>query len=132
MATMTREPVPAFSIGVKEQGFNELPFARMVVKKYGLESHERVVEANAVDLIPSMIYHMDEPSDPFGMGVYLVSKVASEVVKVVLGVMEATKILPDTTALPGTGQYRLLSCSEMVSKIADEENYGADPGIFFL
>jgi len=85
MATMTREPVPAFSIGVKEQGFNELPFARMVVKKYGLESHERVVEANAVDLIPSMIYHMDEPSDPFGMGVYLVSKVASEVVKVVLG-----------------------------------------------
>jgi asparagine synthase (glutamine-hydrolysing) len=85
MATMTREPVPTFSIGVKEQGFNELPFARMVVKKYGLESHERVVEANAVDLIPSMIYHMDEPSDPFGMGVYLVSKVASEVVKVVLG-----------------------------------------------
>jgi asparagine synthase (glutamine-hydrolysing) len=85
MASITREPVPTFSIGVKEQDFNELPYARMVVRKYGLESHERVVEANAVDLIPSMIYHMDEPSDPFGMGVYLVSKVASEVVKVALG-----------------------------------------------
>jgi asparagine synthase (glutamine-hydrolysing) len=85
MATITREPVPTFSIGVKEHDFNELPFARMVVKKYGLDSHERVVEANAIDLIPSMIFHMDEPSDPFGMGVYLVSKVASEVVKVALG-----------------------------------------------
>jgi asparagine synthase (glutamine-hydrolysing) len=36
-------------------------------------------------MIPSMIYHMDEPSDPFGVGVYLVAQVASERVKVVLG-----------------------------------------------
>lgn len=75
---------PAFSIGVKEQGFNELPFARMVVDKYGLDHHEQVVQADLINLIPSMIYHLDEPSDPFAVGVYLVSRVASEVVKVVL------------------------------------------------
>ena len=85
MATLTGEQVPTFSIGVKEQGFNELPYARMVVDKYGLESHEKIVQADLIHLIPSMIYHMDEPSDPFGVGVYLVSQVASEVVKVVLG-----------------------------------------------
>lgn len=85
MAKLTGEQVPTFSIGVKEQGFNELPYARMVVDKYGLESHEKVVQADLIHLIPSMIYHMDEPSDPFGVGVYLVSQVASEVVKVVLG-----------------------------------------------
>ena len=45
----------------------------------------RVVQADLINLIPSMIYHMDEPSDPFGVGVYLVAQVASEVVKVVLG-----------------------------------------------
>jgi len=85
MAKTSSKTVPAFSIGVKEQGFNELPYARMVVDRYGMEPHERVVQADLINLIPSMIYHMDEPSDPFGVGVYLVAQVASEVVKVVLG-----------------------------------------------
>lgn len=85
MAKESSEPVPTFSIGVKEQGFNELPYARMVAEKYGMEAHERVVQADLIHLIPKMIHHLDEPSDPFGVGVYLVSQVASEEVKVVLG-----------------------------------------------
>jgi len=85
MAKTSSTAVPAFSIGVKEQSFNELPYARMVVDRYGMEPHERVVQADLINLIPSMIFHMDEPSDPFGVGVYLVAQVASEVVKVVLG-----------------------------------------------
>jgi asparagine synthase (glutamine-hydrolysing) len=85
MAKASSEPVPTFSIGVKEQGFNELPYARMVVDQYAMESHERVVQADLIHLIPSMIHHLDEPSDPFAVGVYLVSQVASEQVKVVLG-----------------------------------------------
>ncbi len=84
MAKATGTPFPTFSIGVKEQGFNELPFARMVVQQYGLQGRERVVEADLIHLVPSMIYHQDEPSDPFGVGVYLVSQVAAEEVKVVL------------------------------------------------
>jgi asparagine synthase (glutamine-hydrolysing) len=84
MAKITGEKIPTFSIGVKEQGFNELPYARMVVEKYGLEAHERIVKADLIQLIPSMIYQLDEPSDPFGVGVYLVSQVAREYVKVVL------------------------------------------------
>lgn len=85
MAQLTEGPVPSFSIGVREQGFNELPYARMVAERYGLESHEKIVEADLIHLMPSMVYHMDEPSDPFGVGVYLVSQVASKTVKVVLG-----------------------------------------------
>ena len=85
MAKASDEPVPTFSIGVEEQGFNELPYARMVAEQYAMESHERVVKADLIHLIPSMIYHLDEPSDPFAVGVYLVSQVASEQVKVVLG-----------------------------------------------
>jgi asparagine synthase (glutamine-hydrolysing) len=85
MAEASNEPIPTFSIGVKEQGFNELPYARMVADKYAMEAHERIVQADLIHLIPSMIYHLDEPSDPFGVGVYLVSQVASEQVKVVLG-----------------------------------------------
>lgn len=84
MARATKTPVPTFSIGVKEQGFNELPFARLVAQRYGLESHEKIVQADLVHLMPSMVYHMDEPADPFGVGVYLVSRLAAEHVKVVL------------------------------------------------
>ena len=62
----------------------ESRFARMVAERYGLESHERVVQADLINLVPTMIRHMDEPSDPFGVGVYLVSQFASEDVKVVL------------------------------------------------
>ena len=82
--TSAAEPVPVFSIGVKEHGFNELPYARMVAQRYGLEAHERVVEADLIHLIPAMVHHMDEPADPFGAGVYLVSRLARESVKVVL------------------------------------------------
>jgi asparagine synthase (glutamine-hydrolysing) len=85
MATINGEKIPSFSIGVKEHGFNELPYADMVAKKFGLESHPKVVQADLINLIPEMIYHLDEPSDPFGVGVYLVAQVASERVKVVLG-----------------------------------------------
>ena len=78
------QPVPVFSIGVQEQSFDELPYARMVAARYGLEAHEQVVEADLIRLLPVMVHHMDEPADPFGVGVYLVSRLARETVKVVL------------------------------------------------
>lgn len=85
MARSSAEPVPTFSIGVEEQGFNELPYAAKVASQYGMEAHEQVVKADLVRLIPELIHHMDEPSDPYGVGVYLVSRLAAGHVKVVLG-----------------------------------------------
>jgi asparagine synthase (glutamine-hydrolysing) len=84
MAEASDSPVPAFTIGVREQQFNELPYARMVARRYGMEAHERVVQADLVRLMPAMIHHLDEPADPFGVGVYLAAQMASEKVKVVL------------------------------------------------
>ncbi len=84
MAVLGEENLPHFSIGTKEKEFNELPYARMVSEKYGMEAHEKVIEPDLIHTIPSMIYHMDEPADPFGFGVYLVSEMASKHVKVVL------------------------------------------------
>ncbi len=84
MAVLGEKKLPHFSIGTKEKEFNELPYARMVSEKYGMEAHEKVIEPDLIHTIPSMIYHMDEPADPFGFGVYLVSEMASKHVKVVL------------------------------------------------
>ena len=85
MAVLGETNLPNFSIGTKEKEFDELPFARLVSEKYGMEAHEKIIEPDLIHTIPSMIYHMDEPADPFGFGVYLVSEMASEHVKVVLG-----------------------------------------------
>ncbi len=84
MAKNVDSSVYTFSIGVKEQGFNELPYARLVAEQYKTNHYEQVVQADLVHLIPKMIWHLDEPSDPFGVGVYLVSELASKHVKVVL------------------------------------------------
>jgi asparagine synthase (glutamine-hydrolysing) len=84
MAQVSGATIPTFTIGVKEQQFNELPYARMVTRRYGMEAHEQVVEADLIHLIPTMIHHLDEPADPFGVGVYLASRIASQHVKVVL------------------------------------------------
>lgn len=84
MAVLGEKSLPHFSIGTKEKEFNELPYARMVSEKYGMEAHEKVIEPDLIHTIPSMIYHMDEPADPFGFGVYLVSEMASKHIKVVL------------------------------------------------
>lgn len=84
MAKIIGKPFHTFSIGVKEQDINELPWARMISSQYNLIAREEVVEADIIHKIPEMIYHMDEPADPFGVGVYLVSQVAARDVKVVL------------------------------------------------
>ena len=84
LAGHAKNPVPTFSIGVEEQDWSELPWARQVAEAYATEHHEWVVRADLVRLLPRMIRHMDEPSDPFGAGVFLVSERASRHVKVVL------------------------------------------------
>ena len=44
MAMESSAPVKSFSIGFEDQGFDELPFARLVATKYGLEHHEIIVK----------------------------------------------------------------------------------------
>ncbi len=85
MATLSDQPVKTFSIGVLEDDFNELPYARMVAQQYRTEHHEYVADANLVATLPAMMWHMEEPVDPFAFGVYLVSRLAAQHVKVALG-----------------------------------------------
>ena len=84
MAKITGKPFDTFSIGVKEQDINELPWAKIIADQYHLNWCKEIVQADIIHTIPDMIYHMDEPADPFGVGVYLVSQVASKHAKVVL------------------------------------------------
>ncbi|MBR3086189.1 MAG: asparagine synthase (glutamine-hydrolyzing) [Kiritimatiellae bacterium] len=82
-ARITGRKFHTFSIGVNDQ-INELPWAEKIARQYGLDWKTETVEADLIGTIPEMIFHMDEPADPFGVGVYLVSQVAAKYDKVVL------------------------------------------------
>lgn len=85
MSTLSKSPISTFSVGVKADDFNELPYARMVAERYGTQHHELIVEPDLVDALPDMLWHIEEPVDPFAFGVYSVAQLASQYVKVVLG-----------------------------------------------
>jgi asparagine synthase (glutamine-hydrolysing) len=55
-------PVRSFSIGFEEEGYDELHYAGVAARAYGLKAHEyRVRENDAVDAIAALVSGFDEP-----------------------------------------------------------------------
>jgi asparagine synthase (glutamine-hydrolysing) len=85
MARNLQAPVKTFTIGFKEQAFNEMPDARAVAQHIGAEHHELVVEADAVAMMDKLVWFFDEPfGDSSSIPTYLVSQLAARHVKMVL------------------------------------------------
>ncbi len=84
-ATVSPERVSTFSIGFRERSFDELDLARQVARRYGTDHHELIVSPQISELLPKLVAAFDEPfADSSAVPTYLVSKMASEHVKVVL------------------------------------------------
>lgn len=79
--------VKTFSIGFKEDSFDESKFARSVAAHLGTEHHEKILSAgDSLSIIPKIIDELDEPmSDPSIIPTYLLSQFAKENVTVALG-----------------------------------------------
>jgi asparagine synthase (glutamine-hydrolysing) len=85
MAKNSTRPIKTFSIGFKEQAYNELKYAREVALKYGTEHHEQIVEPESINLLPTLVNAYDEPfADTSAIPTYYVSKLAREFVTVAL------------------------------------------------
>jgi asparagine synthase (glutamine-hydrolysing) len=84
MSELREEPIKTFAVGVEDQGFNELPYARTVAQHCGTEHHEEMVWPDMVQLLPAMVWHLDEPSDPIAACMYHAATLAARHVKVVL------------------------------------------------
>ncbi len=77
--------VATFSIGFEEESFDELALARLVAERYGTNHHELVLSVDAVSLLGEVVDAFDEPfADSSALPTYLVSRLASEHVKVAL------------------------------------------------
>jgi asparagine synthase (glutamine-hydrolysing) len=81
----TREPLQTFSMGFREESFNELPYARQVAELCGTQHAEETVTADAVALLDDLSRFYDEPfADSSAVPTFLVSRLARRSVKVVL------------------------------------------------
>lgn len=76
--------IPTFAIGVAEQDYNELPFAAEVARHWKTDHHEETVSPDLIELLPRIIHHLDEPSDPIAACMYHAAALAGRHVKVVL------------------------------------------------
>jgi asparagine synthase (glutamine-hydrolysing) len=85
MAEALDKPVNTASIGFREAGFDELPYARLVARQFSAHAYEKIVEANAAKILDVLIWHFDEPfADSSMVPTYYVSQVARERVTVCL------------------------------------------------
>jgi asparagine synthase (glutamine-hydrolysing) len=91
MRVNTQQDVHSFTIkfSEKDQKFERMTpdevYARQVAKTFGFIYHEFEIQPQIDELLPKMIWHLDEPlSDPAAINTYLISRAARDLGIVVL------------------------------------------------
>jgi len=131
MALQSPGQVKTFSIGFKELGFNELPLAAALAKKYRTEHHEMIVRPDSVDLVSKLVRHFDEPfGDSSAIPTYLVSEFAARYVKVALTGDGGDELFAGYESFRDVERLRFLdyippSLRALVSRFADLLPYSA-------
>lgn len=91
MRVNTNQTVHSFTIkfSTEDQKFERMTpdeaYARQVAKQFGFTYHELEIQPQVEELLPKMVWHLDEPlSDPAAINTYLISKAARDLRIVVL------------------------------------------------
>jgi asparagine synthase (glutamine-hydrolysing) len=84
-AGLSPEPLKTFSIGFNEPDYDEREHARVVAAKFGTDHHELTLGPDGLEQLEDIAWHLDEPfGDSSAIPTYMVSRLASKTVKVVL------------------------------------------------
>jgi asparagine synthase (glutamine-hydrolysing) len=90
-AKLTREPMTAYTVaypredGRLEQSDEDSKYARLVARHCGADYHEILLQPDVVDLLPKVVWHLDEPvSDAAAISTYLICTAARSDAKVLL------------------------------------------------
>jgi asparagine synthase (glutamine-hydrolysing) len=72
---------------------DDVRYSREIAKAFPIDYHERIVEPEVAELLPRLIWHMDEPiADPAAISAYLVCAAAREKLTVILSGMGGDEI----------------------------------------
>ncbi len=101
VAEMSRsvDRVTTFTVGASERDLehesvpDDVRYARLIGERYGVDYHEQILEPDVVELLPKLIWHMDEPvADPAAITTYLICSAARERLTVILSGMGGDEI----------------------------------------
>jgi asparagine synthase (glutamine-hydrolysing) len=85
LMTQFSSEVRTFSVGFTNESYNELKYARAVAKRFSTDHHEIIIEPDALEVLPRLVWSYGEPfGDSSAIPTYYVSKAARELVKVAL------------------------------------------------
>jgi asparagine synthase (glutamine-hydrolysing) len=85
MTRHSASPVLTTSVGFAERPYSELDHARIVSQTVGSLHHEVLVRPSAAEVLPALVWHLDEPfADSSALPTYYVSRAARERVTVAL------------------------------------------------
>jgi asparagine synthase (glutamine-hydrolysing) len=87
MREVTGQRIATFSIGFGRAvpSFDELPYARMVARRFETDHHEEILEPKVADLLHTIARHFDEPfADSSAIPTFVVAQATAHHVKVVL------------------------------------------------
>ena len=91
MSAATDGRVPTYTVGFSAADLaheivpDDVKYARQVSQAFDTEYHERTLQADIVDLLPRLIWHMDEPiADTAPITTYLICAAAREQLTVIL------------------------------------------------
>jgi asparagine synthase (glutamine-hydrolysing) len=96
VASMTTpgQDVTTFTVGFTPEDLgheivpDDVAYARKVGRSFGVAYNERILEPHVVELLPKLVWHLDEPvADPAAITTYLICSAASERLKVMLSGM---------------------------------------------
>ncbi len=90
MKTAT-DAVTTYTVGFRQEDMgaeivpDDVQFARRVGRDFGVDYHEETLQPAIVDLLPKVVWHMDEPvADPAAITTYLICSAARERLTVML------------------------------------------------
>lgn len=85
MQSQLDQPVKTFSIGFPVKAFDERTYARQTAKMLKTDHHEAVVDPDALEMLPQLIWHYDEPfGDSSAIPTMYLSRMTREHVTVAL------------------------------------------------
>ncbi|MBN2732491.1 MAG: asparagine synthase (glutamine-hydrolyzing) [Balneolaceae bacterium] len=86
MSRYSNLPIKTFSVGFEESAYSELDYARLIATEFKTEHYELKVSQNhLMDELPALVRFRDAPiAEPSDIPIYLLSKEARRIVKMVL------------------------------------------------
>ncbi|HKP12425.1 MAG TPA: asparagine synthase (glutamine-hydrolyzing) [Blastocatellia bacterium] len=111
---------------------DDVKYARVVGREFGTDYHEAFLEPRVIDLLPKLVYHLDEPvADPAIITSYLICKTARERLTVLISGMGGDEVFagyPRHAAVRVAEAYNLIP--SFITRPVVAALPGARPGRF--